>query len=65
MPEPVTSAALASLPAAVRDRRHQLGLSIIDAAAQIGVARNTLSRFENGAEVMSGSLLRIVEWMER
>lgn len=47
----------------VRDRRKALGLNLRDAAEQIGVSFNSLSRVERGYPPDSPSLIAILAWL--
>lgn len=48
----------------VRRRRKTDGLSLRDAADQIGVSAPTLQRVETGQPPNSASLIRITEWLQ-
>lgn len=47
----------------VRDRRHALGLNLRDAADQIGISFNSLSRVERGYPPDSPALIAILAWL--
>lgn len=47
----------------VRDRRQTLGLNLRDAAEQIGISFNSLSRVERGYPPDSPSLIAILAWL--
>ena len=57
------SQAVESLPIAVTERRRALGMSIRAAAKEIGIARNTLTRFEEGEDVSIKFQIPILRWL--
>jgi transcriptional regulator with XRE-family HTH domain len=48
----------------IRRRRKTDGLSLRDAADQVGVSAPTLQRVEAGQAPNSGNLIRIAEWLQ-
>jgi transcriptional regulator with XRE-family HTH domain len=57
------SKAVESLPIAVAERRRALGMSVRAAAKEIGIARNTLTRFEDGEDVSIKFQIPILRWL--
>jgi DNA-binding transcriptional regulator YiaG len=55
--------ALDVLPVTVAERRRSLGLSVRAAAREIGIARNTLTRFEDGEDVSIKFQTPILVWL--
>ena len=45
--------------------RAALGWGVRDLAAKAGVSANTVSRYENGADALGGTLLKIQRVLER
>jgi ribosome-binding protein aMBF1 (putative translation factor) len=54
---------LGVLPLAVMKKRGERGISVRAAAKEMGVARNTLTRFEDGEEVSIRFLPPILVWL--
>jgi len=49
----------------VKMARAALGWGVRELAAQAGIAANTVSRFENGADALGDTLLKIQRTLER
>jgi len=49
----------------VKMARAALGWGVRELAAQAGIATNTVSRFENGADALGDTLLKIQRTLER
>jgi transcriptional regulator with XRE-family HTH domain len=67
-PDATTYDAVANLiddiPTLVRDNRHHLGLTLYDAAAEIGVSPATLSRLENRRRLgHAGVITACLRWL--
>jgi transcriptional regulator with XRE-family HTH domain len=52
------------LPIAVAERRRELRMSVRETATEMGVARNTLTRFEDGEDVSIRFLPPILSWLD-
>lgn len=48
----------------VRMARAALNWGVRDLAAKVGVATNTISRFENGTDMMAGTLAKVEKALE-
>jgi len=48
----------------MRDKREQLGLTQVEAAAQIGVHRMTLSNWERGLRPNLDQLFKVADWAD-
>lgn len=57
--------ALRHLPTMLRAYRRARGLTMAQAAAQVGVARMTIWRIENGKDVRMHLLVAVLDWMGR
>lgn len=53
------------LPLLTKEARRGRGLSLRDAAAEIGTGFNTLTRFEHGANVNLSNAVKILRWLDR
>lgn len=57
-------AVIEALPVLVRETRRRRGLSLRQAARNIGsVEASTLHRFEGGQQIHSGNLLALLRWV--
>jgi DNA-binding XRE family transcriptional regulator len=56
---------LKHLPAMLKAYRAAKGLTMAQAAAQVGVARMTIWRLENGKDVRMHLLVAVLDWMGR
>lgn len=58
------AAMLDSLPMLLREARRAQHLNLRDAADQIGVSFNSLSRFERGRDMMLGNAIAVLRWLD-
>lgn len=54
---------LGNLPLLLREARRRRGLSLRTAATQLGMSAATVTRFENGEDVMLSNALDILQWI--
>lgn len=55
---------LNQLPACTHEYRLAIGMSIKDAAREIGISSSTLHGFEKGTDLRTETMKRIVVWLE-
>lgn len=53
------------LPRLLREIRRLRGLSLRDAADEIGVAFNSLSRFERGQDILLSNAVSVLRWLDQ
>ncbi|MEU8151726.1 helix-turn-helix domain-containing protein [Nonomuraea sp. NPDC048901] len=63
-PYPELAEVLTSLPILVREMRRARGLSQRAAAEQIGVSFSTVSRLENGEDLVMSNASRVLCWLD-
>lgn len=64
-PHEIALKRLEELPALVQAQRNEAGLSLREAAAEIGIPFTTLSNAEHGQMSNAANLLAILEWLDR
>jgi len=63
-PYPELAEVLASLPFLLREARRARGLSQRAAAKQMGVSFSTISRVENGEDLVLSNTVAILRWLD-
>lgn len=53
------------LPVLVREKRRLRGLSLRQAAKEIGVSFNTVTRFERGEDAVMSTVVAVFRWLDQ
>ncbi len=58
------AAVLGNLPLILRETRRQRGLSLRAAARELGMSFSTVTRFENGEDIVLSNAMGILRWAD-